>query len=1208
MILRIACALLLCTLSASAQSSLSLVDKLPPYNLTAVLLSNGHFSISTSYTGTSKPLIYREDGTGNRPINYTSHIHVKVDGVVYKLGYEVDETTGAPPPNQIAVNRLFRDTVNNRPRINADMRILHGVGDTIGVIFTMEPVKRPSGAFIRLSVLIQNKGVRSHDVGVLMLIDTKIGDNDRAPIATSFGYSNLETQYQLGVGNGIPDYWIALEGTPIAPGLTARGNLVESDLVTPDLFILGNWVDDPNRATIGLRLNEWDERLATGFDYSDSSVLLIWDPKAVARGASVLRAATEIGLVDSLEIGVGGGAGGSDVILAGSGIGSGANGCIGVELNDQVPCSIVPYHPYLPDTLEPLFLVTNNSTQTMNNVTVDVNAVVPGVDVVRTSTQVIPSTLDTMQTGVGNIALALRPRLQAQTYRVPFEIRATAMTPPMFDTICINVPGVQAVVNAFDLTTANLCPQQPDTVMLMIDIDGPRCLPLVEFTVLGTTTATINLIPALPFQLSAQTQTAVPIEVTVPNVGSTSVRIRVRVREFETLAPGDTTFVDHIDTITLTIPARLAEYEVVGLVDTLDMGQVCIRDSLYMDFLVQNIGGCDVTLTSMSFTNTAGGRFSTAPIPVLPTTFSRGETVRPRIRFSSLTSGTFVGTLTFQSAARPGTLNVPVKATVVNPSYDVVDTVDLDTVCANTDIVTSIAIRTPVNCPVQIDSVDLVGTSITSAVTGSFIVPSRGQVSVPLIVRRSVDGPFSETITVLSAEAGNQTVVVRGVMGTSALNTQPIVDGGDIRVGTSRTMTSTINAVGSFSITITQLRAIGPNGNEFVVRPTSGATLPLTIPAGGSLDVDVICTPTDIEQRTAQLFITTLRPLCTPSQPIDLVMRGIRPLLSADRPQYDLGRSCIGGPTDTTVVLRNRGNAPLNVLGVRVSNADITVQSTFPIALPPADTAVIAVRVNPSRLGVARYDLRIDHDGDFAVEADSVITVDVQGIICGTIAADSTVGVVGEVIATSLLWMPDTTAPLTLDEVVTLLAQRNEGIVLSVAHDQRVIRGRVLSGGVTNVPSTSLRVTPDSIHINAPTPQANGTNVIARIDVDLLRGGLERTDVAPAVMNLASGDADVDVQNGQVRTLICAYDGRGLVVNGFVVMRDLASRDLIAVGLTAPAVLTAYTLDGRVILEFPVAPTPGGVVLIPSSSLPQTYSPTLIAIRMGDKVAHTLLR
>ncbi|HLP27832.1 MAG TPA: hypothetical protein VK147_04265, partial [Candidatus Didemnitutus sp.] len=190
--------LMLCAVNLAAQTSLTLTDQLPPYLLSAVLLNNGHFAVSTGYTGTPKTIIYREDGTGNRPVNYTSHIHVRVDNVLFQLPFESDLTTDAPPPpNPLRLMRLFRDTVERRPRINYEMvAIMPGSGDSVRVTFTMEPVKRPSGGFIRMSVSALNRGASNHDVGVLMLIDTKIGDNDQAPIATAFGFSGVETSYE----------------------------------------------------------------------------------------------------------------------------------------------------------------------------------------------------------------------------------------------------------------------------------------------------------------------------------------------------------------------------------------------------------------------------------------------------------------------------------------------------------------------------------------------------------------------------------------------------------------------------------------------------------------------------------------------------------------------------------------------------------------------------------------------------------------------------------------------------------------------------------------------------------------------------------------------------------------------------------------------------------------------------------------------------
>lgn len=1192
-----------------AQSSLSIVDALPPYLLSAFLLNNGHFSITTAYTGVSKPLIYREDGTGNRPVNYTSHVHIKVDNTVYKMPYELDETTGQPPTNQMQVQRLFRDTVNNRPRINADMIVLHGPGDTIGVVFTMEPVKRPSGAFIRLSVTVHNRGVRDHDVGVLMLIDTKIGDNDRAPIATSFGYRTVETEYRNNVGTGTPDYWIALEGTPVGPGLTARGNLIESELITPDLFVLGNWVDDPNRNTIGLRLNEWDERLATGFDYSDSSVLLIWDPKRLALGQRAIRAATEIGLVDSLEIGRGGGSGGNggDVILAGPGIGGGGKGCINVDTVSQIPCNVTPYHPYSPDTLAPLFLITNTAGRQLDNVVIDVTSAVPGVDVVQAPLPIIPGTLDTNQTGVGSISLALRTRLNDQTYAVPIEIRADGMTPPMFDTLCINVPGVLAVVQGANVTSPALCPTIPDTIGLPINVSGPRCLPLVEFTVLGAPTATVNIAAPMPFQLSARGTTNVPIEVIAPTVGTFPVQVRVRVREYESLRDGDTTWVEHIDTVTVTINGKLAEYSVVGVTDTIDMGEICIDDTLRSDQLIENIGGCDVTITSLTFSNTAGGRFSTAPTPAIPVTFARQEVIRPQLRFSSATPGVFVGTLRVESVALPGARNIPVKARVVTPQYTVVDTLDVDTICTNVDVVRAVSISTPVNCPVDIDTVVvLTNGSVTTSFSGPFTVPPRGSVSIPLTIRRNVDGPFLETVTVRSATAGDQVIVVRGVVGTARLLTAASVDVGDVRVGTTRTVTTTITHQGSLPLTITQLRSVGPSGAEYTVRPAGGQTLPLTMLPNATLDVDIDATPVDIETRPSQLFITTLRPACEPTEPIDLTMRGIRPLLSADRATTDVGRQCVGASVPVSMTVRNRGNAPLNITGVRPDDADLTITSTFPISLNAGDSAVIASVLSPSALGASTIGVRIDHDGEFAVAADSIIYVAHRGIVCGSIAADTTVGVVGEVGTFTVRWYADPNAPLTLDQVVALLAARGEGLRFALTHDQRVIRGRVITGGVVLAPSTTLNVLPDTIRVDAPTPMSDGSNVIARIDVDLLRGGADRTSLDLVVDSLASGDAQVEVLPGQVRSLLCAYDERALIVPGFALMRLAGSDDLVGTGVVRPARLDLYTLDGRWVDGQPLQNTTSGIVHI-SLDLEHTYSSVLVAVMTMEGKAATLI-
>ena len=342
--------LLIASACLHAQTRLDLDDQLPPYLLNATLLNNGHFSITTNYTGENKTLIYREDGSGNRPVNYTSHIHLNIDDVIFQLPFENDPVTDLPPPpNPLEIERLYRDTVGGTPRVNAEMlAVMPGTTDSILTTLTMEPVARPSGGFIRISVAVQNIGSVARSIGVLMLIDTKIGDNDQAPIGTAFGYSGVETQFDQGVPPGMPQFWIAFEGTPLAPGLTARGNLRATDLIEPDRFIFGNWVDDAAAGVPGLFRAQWKERTASGLGFTDSAVLLVWDKEDQTPGPRLVRASTEIGLVDSLTVafgsggGGGGGGGGGSIGVAGPG------SCLGVVTDVEEPCGETDYSPYSP--------------------------------------------------------------------------------------------------------------------------------------------------------------------------------------------------------------------------------------------------------------------------------------------------------------------------------------------------------------------------------------------------------------------------------------------------------------------------------------------------------------------------------------------------------------------------------------------------------------------------------------------------------------------------------------------------------------------------------------------------------------------------------------------------------------------------------------------------------------------------------------------
>ena len=820
-----------------AQTRLELIDQLPPYLLNATLLNNGHFSITTNYTSETKTIIYREDGSGNRPVNYTSHVHIKVDDIIFQMPFENDPNTDLPPPpNPLKITKLYRDTVFNRPRVNATMlAIMPGTSDTIVSTLTMEPVSRPSGGFIRMSVSVQNRSTRSHRVGVLMLIDTKIGDNDQAPIGTEYGYSGVETQFDAGGTPDMPEFWIAFEGTPLSPGLTARGNLRASDLIEPDRFIFGNWVDDATAGVPGLFRALWKERTASGLGFTDSAVLLVWDEEDLGQGGFRLHASTEIGLVDSLTVsfGSGGGGGGGSVGVAGPG------SCLGVVTDVEEPCGEPGYSPYTPPSVQSLYLITNTGDTDIQDLVLRLGALPPGVRSVSLNNPVIPNLLVPDATGVTVLTADLSPRLQNQSYRVPISFVDGSDVVILEDTVCIEVPGILAQIDALDDATLPICPGDTDTSTFSVRLEGIRCLPVSEVNILAQpANASIVVVQPLP-TLPAEDREVVQIEVSPTLEGSEIARIEVIVRDWESLVDGDTTWVEIKDTIELTVNAKPSELSPILGGDTLDLGIVCVGDTLSDSLLIENIGGCAADVTRIVFADNAGGTFFVPTRNALPLTVERGDRRDVFVSASTIAAGQYVGMLEMESIARPGTITVPIKIEFTDPTFDIEqDTIDLDTVCPNSTDAIRIRLNNPTACDVPIDSITATTSEIQPSSSAAFVIGPNSNVSVSASVGSTTSGIYTENVTFHSDAAGARDVVVRWVVADRSAQAPLQSDLGEVRVGASQTQVVQVQATGNAPITITQLRVIGTAAAEYTAQPAGGATLPITITPPNTVDVE----------------------------------------------------------------------------------------------------------------------------------------------------------------------------------------------------------------------------------------------------------------------------------------------------------------------------------------------------------------------------------
>jgi hypothetical protein len=224
--------------------------------------SNGEFTIGTT-DGSTILYGYPDEGS-------TSHTNFMVDGTLYTNGY-VSEAT----------------TITAQSSVVQDNVIVTTFAFTgVNIVQTLTPVAGEEFGSIRIGYQAVATDGGSHQVGVLLELDTEINDNDAAPLSTNLGIVSTETQF---TAPNIPLFWQAFESSSYDPSfLVAEGLLQGSDTRTPDIFWLGSWSS--------LNSVAWDYT-PNGMGYGDSAVIYRWNPITVtATGQSF---ATYVGTGDA---------------------------------------------------------------------------------------------------------------------------------------------------------------------------------------------------------------------------------------------------------------------------------------------------------------------------------------------------------------------------------------------------------------------------------------------------------------------------------------------------------------------------------------------------------------------------------------------------------------------------------------------------------------------------------------------------------------------------------------------------------------------------------------------------------------------------------------------------------------------------------------------------------------------------------------------
>ncbi len=179
---------------------------------------------------------------------------------------------------------------------------------------------------------------------------------------------------------------------------------------------------------------------------------------------------------------------------------------------------------------------------------------------------------------------------------------------------------------------------------------------------------------------------------------------------------------------------------------------------------------------------------------------------------------------------------------------------------------------------------------------------------------------------------------------------------GNVAIGVPATSKVALANTTSSAIAINSLTV---TGGAFSV--DGAGSLPATIAAGGTLNLNVHFNPTAASSASGQLVIAS-NSLVSPSITVQMSGTGVVPtsMLTANATTLAFGNVNMGSPATQSLTLSSTGSSSVTVSSATVTGTGFTVSgATFPLTLNSGQTATLSVQFNPTVTGAATGQLTI---------------------------------------------------------------------------------------------------------------------------------------------------------------------------------------------------------------------------------------------------------
>jgi hypothetical protein len=237
----------------------------------------GRFAVETtngspeSPKDNDQPLIY------GRPIPWTSYTSILVDGKPFIFG----------PESRKIQRRVGKDIhftgIDLQTKTESMIISEAHIGD-LEIIQSLQFFRNPQTRVEDMALIsyeVNNRGTSPHEVGIRIMMDTKLGSNDGAPFRIGTDGITAEIKYNK---DELSDFWQTFDDLS-SPNVIAQGilNAPDKGITPPDTLILANWgslIDHP-----------WDVPYVKGRSFirtgeleKDTALSLYWNPTLLQPG------------------------------------------------------------------------------------------------------------------------------------------------------------------------------------------------------------------------------------------------------------------------------------------------------------------------------------------------------------------------------------------------------------------------------------------------------------------------------------------------------------------------------------------------------------------------------------------------------------------------------------------------------------------------------------------------------------------------------------------------------------------------------------------------------------------------------------------------------------------------------------------------------------------------------------------------------------